>query len=198
MRRSKLGGPQVRTLIVVLAGLALALGAVGCGDTSGTGEADQTTTEAAADAPAADSTDTGRMSEGEFDSAKNTVGDLNHEVDDYANKVSERCALILQGAQVAEGLDCINSAYDGVEGQTALTESTLSDLKGDTAKKCRKAVAIAANLVNRPLYQALSASKEALSSLDAGLIAAGIKQLVRERSRWDSASAKMLVLCSPS
>lgn len=183
----------IRWLGAILLGALALVSLTACGSSSsssGGGGGD--------DAPAKAATgDTGRMSEGEWQTASDAVQGLNHEIADYRNKVADRCRLLLEGGEIKDTLDCLGEAFDGVEGQAGLTFQTLDDMKGDVAKKCRTSVVRAAQLVDGPLYQALVESKRALDSLDNSEINPAIKDLNRQDARWSNASGDMLVLCSP-
>jgi hypothetical protein len=145
----------------------------------------------------AENADTGRMSQTEWERARDAIFEVNGELRDYREQVGERCALMVQAMQVAEALECIDDAYSGVEDKMALAYSDLEDLQGDVAKKCLRAVEIATNVVNTPLFQAAAASHQDLASLDGDRITAGLEELNTQSRRWGNASGNVLQLCAP-
>lgn len=83
------------------------------------------------------------------------------------------------------------------EEKMSLTYSTLDDLQGDTAKRCLRAVEIATDIVNTPLFQAAADSRDAIASLDGARITAGVAAFGIQHARWSTASGNMLQLCAP-
>lgn len=148
-------------------------------------------------APAPEPADTGRMSQGEWEEARAAIFDVNGELRDYTEKVAGECGLIVGAGQVAEALDCIDDAYDGVEGSMGLTYSRLDDLRDDVGAQCLRSLTRARNVVDRPLYRAAQASKRALDSLDSGAITATVRNLTRQRAVWADASGDALEFCAP-
>jgi hypothetical protein len=201
-------------IVLGVVGVFIVLGIIGALAGGGDDDGDQagneprreqpagsTTTERqpapAAEKPAADDGDTGRMSQTEWEQARDAIFDVNGELRDYRQQVSERCSLMVQAMQVAEALDCIDDAYSGVEDKMALAYADLDDLQGDVAKKCLRAVEIATNVVNTPLFQAAAASHRELASLDGDRITAGLAELNTQSARWGTASGNVLQLCAP-
>lgn len=176
-------------LLAMILAATLALSACGAETDAGDGGSPE---------PAAAEADTGRMSEGEFSLASSLVEDLDGEISDYREKTSSRCAVLVSALEVAEALECLDDAYSGVEDSFGATAYGLSEMEGDVAKKCLKALRIAGNLADRPFYNAARASKAALDSLEGGLIEVAVKSLDAQQKRWDSASSKMLTLCRPT
>lgn len=141
--------------------------------------------------------DTGRMSDGEFERAITVIADVQKELGEYRQQISNQCSLMFQAGQVAEGFDCVNDAYKGVEDEIVYAYSTMDDLTGQTGKACQRVTRVIATTLNRPLYQSAKASKAALDAVDASLIAASSKALITQEKRLDTYSIKMLGTCAP-
>lgn len=141
--------------------------------------------------------DTGRMSEGEWELTRDDVLELNREVGEYGDQVSTQCAAMLGVAQVAEALDCIDDAYDGVEDGIGQVVYRLDDLRDDVGRRCLRALNLSYAIANTDLYQAMQASKRSLDSLDPTIMQAVIPNVTKQRKRWEKAGGDMLVLCSP-
>jgi hypothetical protein len=167
--------------------------AAGCDSESGNGGDDGNGDEPAA----AESSDTGRMSETEYDTASMAVSQLDGEITDYRTKIGDRCSVLIGGFETAAALECIDEAYDGVETQASLTFSDLDGMREDVLKRCSKALNRAVQIVNEPLFQALSASKAAFDTLEPAAVRPAIRELNQQDRRWSQASQNMLTLCSP-
>lgn len=148
-------------------------------------------------APPPEPVDTGRMSDGEWESTSTDVLEVNREIGEYGQKVSTQCAAMLGAAQIAEAIDCIDDAYDGVEGSISQVVFRLDDLRDDVGKRCRRALNLSYAIANRDLFQAMQASKRSLDSLDPTIMQAVIPNVAKQRKRWEKASGDMLVLCAP-
>lgn len=181
----------MRSARTLLSALLVAFGLVafaGCETQEDTGGGEP----AAAEAP-----DSGRMDDGEYGLVSSAVEDLDGEISDYRSRVTERCVALVRNFEAAAAQDCIDEAYDGVEGSAGNAYATLDDLRSDTGGACRKALSRATALVNTPLYRALEASHRGLVSLDGDAITAVAGALNREDNRWNAAAARMLDRCSP-
>lgn len=188
---------MIRKVLTLLAASAFALftmGQEGC-DTSTT--SDEPDKQSKATPTARAEPDTGRMSQGEWETARDAVNDINGEMRDYTDTVGGRCATILSAGEASEGLKCLDDAFEGVEGSAGLTTEKLRGLIDDTARTCRKRVRRAANRLNRPLFQALGVSRKAFDTGDAEVVALALEELLKQRRLWGDASGDMLQACAP-
>jgi hypothetical protein len=135
---------QVGAVILGLVVLGAALSGGGDDDDSAqpaatTAEvATPATTEAATTAAAtteAEPVDTGRMSQGEFDTFSGRLDAIDAEVFEYGQGL-QKCSVLLQALELAEASDCIGEAYEGVGDDMLLAYSSAEGLEGDVAKRC--------------------------------------------------------------
>jgi len=184
-------------ILIVIAIIASAAGGGGDDEPAAAETPAQEQPAAKATPDSASDGDTGRMSQGEWEQARDAVFDVNGEIQDYRDQVSGRCATIIRGLEVSAALECIDDAYSGVEDKVGFAVFTLNELKDDVAKQCLRAVNRTYRLGNEDLYQALQASKRALETLESSQIEPAIARLNNADRRWSDAQGDMLQLCSP-
>lgn len=141
--------------------------------------------------------DTGRMSEGEFESATDALAEIDRELTEYAEMLSERCSLMIGAGEVSETLDCIDEAFEGVEKHIEIGYSTFDSLRSDVAKACLRNVTKMRNLLNIPLYRAAINSKEAMSSLDTARMSSTTQAFAKQRTTFSKQSIRLLAACAP-
>ena len=187
----------------VVALLAIVGTAVGCSSAETSGERSATTAEATAPVPSAPveqrtpPADGGRMSGREWRVARAAIAGVDREVDDYVGTLQTRCAVLLQGVEVAEALACFDRAYAGVEDRVIVSVYLLGGLRPEVGQNCAKALGYAYNVLDGDLFRALRASKAALDSLDS-LDIEPSRELRRQRRRWDHATLAVRQLCAPA
>lgn len=178
-----------------IAFIAITVLAVVFGDSSTDEDGSTPTTEE--QAAQSGEPDTGRMTTAEWNTASDTVDEVNGEIRDYREGVSGRCSTILSAGEVAAGLKCVDDAFEGVEGQAGLTAQTLGDLIDDTAQSCRKELRRARDRINRQLFQALRVSKASIDANDPGVAGLAGKELGKQLRLWGDATGDMLASCAP-
>jgi hypothetical protein len=101
---------------------------------------EEATTSEATTEEAADTTDedTGRMSEGEFEGFSNALTEVDQEVQQFGTTL-QKCGVLFQALQLADGSDCVDEAYSGFEDKVSFAVFTVDDLKDDVANGCLQA-----------------------------------------------------------
>lgn len=197
-----LGVMKVRILSILALFVAGACVLAACGGSSSDQEAATPTTAVTSTAtvpdPAPQPVDTGRMSQGEWESARRSIFDVNGEIKDFRDKLSGRCSALFTAGDIAAALECTDDAYDGIEGAFLLAGDELRGLQDDTGKRCRRSLRIAARLVDGPLYQSVLGTKDSFNTLDSATVLAAVRRMNSQQSRWGNASGNVLQLCAPS
>jgi hypothetical protein len=163
-----------------------------------TTEAEPTTSEEApAEEPEeTDDGDTGRMSEGEYDSFNLFLTEVDEEIDQFANGI-QRCGLLFQALELAAALECMDEAYSGFEEKVSFANVTVDDLRNDVAKDCLEALNVYQDRLNRfaafvdNLYQsATNLQPKKFTRLS--------NRAERQTLRYVAAKGLALISCEPS
>jgi hypothetical protein len=188
----------VRVIVPLL--VALAALASGCGGTgqesADTATQPGTATENAATENTETSGDTGRMSEGEFDTLTSYDEKFASELQDWSSGYAT-CAKIGQAGDLAGFRDCIKDAWDGVEGAGLLAYSNATDTFDDVAKGCLTALRTYSRRVDA-VYTRNKGAYEAARALDTAAMTAAFKGLPKIAKRYANASLAVRDACEPS
>ena len=159
------------------------------------------TTAAATPEPAPESpdeSDTGRMSDGEFELASSAIDQATDEILAYGEALGGECAALFSALEAAAAIECVKEGYDGVEGDLAGVVAQIEDVRGDVAKQCRAAVERVYKVANVPLFRALRASRDAFVTIDGEGARRTSARLKGEIERWTRVVLDFRVECSPS
>jgi hypothetical protein len=201
-RRSK-RGKIVTVVVAAVVGLALLGAALAPTDDEAASTTTTTTTPetnaktAAEEAPAeSESSDTGRMSDTEFEQFSAAQSEVVDESLQFSEEV-QRCAVIGLAGQIAEYSTCMDDAHSGFREDAEYAYFIADDTLGDVAKQCRVVLrnymAALDNLTTR-----VDAVHEAGSLLRFDDLTAASQALPSSARRYSRVAINALAACSPS
>jgi hypothetical protein len=157
----------------------------------------QSVTDESEPAPApSESSDTGRMSEGEYETFSTAQAEVIDEALQFGEEV-QKCAVIGLAGQIAEFSDCMDEAYSGFSEDADYALFIAQDTLDDVAKRCRvRLTNYLAALDN--LSEKVAALHRAGSLLQADEITATSNALPGAADRYAKVSVNVLSACSPS
>lgn len=181
-------------LVVAMVCLATISGCAA--EESGSSGDSDASTAASADGGGGGSTDTGRMSDTEFDTWSMFADDATTEFQQFGEILGGKCA-VLAGAGDLNGFStCVEDAYGGVEDDAFQAINATDDVKGDTAKACRKALSRyrRATVKLGTIVQQVDRAGE---NLDVSGINFWAKQVPKVSNVYGAAYQQARVLCTP-
>lgn len=183
----------------VLAGLAVVIvltALFGEDEPTTTGGDQATQSEPAEETPRAEAPDTGRMSEGEYAQLTDALDQYDSELVEFGDGVG-KCGRIAEAGQLAEASDCIEEAYDGVEGQASLSLDTMDQLRGDVARRCRGALLRARRALNAQFAATATAAKFA-EDLEFDVVVANQRTVERRGRAYRRSKVQVRRVCRPT
>ena len=153
------------------------------------------TTEEETEAPEPEPEDTGRMSEGEYDTFVSVDDELIREGEQWSGEL-QACTRIGQTGDLAGFRDCVEEAWDGFEGAALVAHGNADDTLDDVGKKCLRALRRYRGAVNR-MYAVNETAHQVARSLDLSLFRAAFRPLPRTAKRYTAASRQVRDVCEP-
>lgn len=147
--------------------------------------------------PPPPSTDTGRMSQGEFDSLTTPMQDLASEESDFGTQISSKCRVLMTALELADASTCIHDAWSGTYDKGLAVYSTIDDLKGDVGDGCKTTLLAYQDALDRFISTQDRAAK-AGENLQFARFTALAKGTVRLSKRYTRLQTKVLLECAPS
>lgn len=151
-------------------------------------------TDPDAEEPAPDA-DTGRMSDGEYETFQRSLAEIDAEMVEYGEKLG-KCSVLLQALELADASECIGDAYSGTGNSLLAAYATTEDLEPDVSKQCLKAL----KLYKRRLdvfYGYMQTTVEAGENLQFDEFTVLAKQSGARTKRYRQARDWVLTDCEP-
>lgn len=135
------------------------------------------------------------MSDGEFEQFSNALNEVDQEIQQFGTTL-QKCGVLFQALQLADGSDCVDEAYSGFEDKVSFALFTANDLKDDVANGCLQAMTAYKARLNR-FAAYVSNLHEAGSNLQAKEFLRISPRAGQETRRYAAARDVSLIACAP-
>ena len=148
-----------------------------------------------ADAPAVEEVDTGRMSDGEYESFSRRLAEAIDESLQYSDGV-QTCSVLGVNLELAAYIACMDDSYSGFEEDAQTAYAVGDSLRSDVAKKCEKALNSYLKVLDR-YATTVEAGYEAATALQFDRIETEFKKPPKAAKRYTKFHLNALGACAP-